>query len=107
MMSQQEGTEPNRFATQVGAHQVVASRRAVAFIKDYVDYPQNAFQAFGQVGLSRRIDDYPLLTDLPFRSDQALRDRGLGDEEGACNFYNAKPQAFLESARFDTRAHRR
>ena len=76
---------PRRSASShsVGPHPVVAARRRVAFVEDEVDDLEHRRQPRGQLGAARHLERHARLGQRPLGAHDPLRDRRLGDEEGA------------------------
>jgi hypothetical protein len=71
--------------------QLVAGRRSVAGVEDEVEDDQHGAQAIGQQMLGRDPERNAGGADLPLRTDEPLRHRRLGHEEGSRDLLGRQP----------------
>ena len=83
---------PRRSASSqsAGSHPVVAGGRRIALVEDEVDDLEHRGQARGELGAARNLERHVRLGERALRSDDALRDRRLGDEECARNLFGGQ-----------------
>ena len=77
----EELREPDRLVAEVGAHVVGAGRRRVALVEHEVEHREHRAQPLGEQVVGRDAERDAGAADLPLRTHEPLRHRGLGDEE--------------------------
>ena len=79
----EQSAEPDRLAAEILANEPIAAARRVAFVEDEVDDGQHRAESCRQLRrLGHTVRD-ARVADLPLRTNEPLRHRRLGDEEGA------------------------
>src|SRR5438067_11006747 len=91
-MFYQERRQANRFLAQIPAHQFIALRRLVAFVKQQVQSLQNCIQSFEEFGPSWYFECNLRFSNVLPRPHESLCDRDARGKEGSGEFL------FIEAA---------
>jgi hypothetical protein len=79
----EQPTQPQCLAAQVGPDEVVATAGRVSLVEDQIHHLQDPTQTLRQLGGRRDAVRNTRVGDLSLRPDETLAHRRLGDEEGA------------------------
>ena len=90
---------PDRFCTQVSAHQIVTARCGVSFVEQQIDHAQHTIDSRGQIVRAWWIDNYAMIPDLSFRTHETLRDRCLRREKRTRDLRGAEAAGGFECER--------
>ena len=100
----EDAGEPDRLVAEVGPNERTRRGR-VTLVEDQVQDGEHTRQAFGQeLGRRHAVGDRGL-ADLVLGADEALRHRGLGDQEGSGDLARGESAQGLQGER-DARLHR-
>src|SRR5207245_6640392 len=104
----QDPSQPERVLAQRGAHPVVARRCRVALVEDEVNHLEDRGETGGELGSPGHLEGHAGRRQRPLGPHDALRDRGLGDQEGPRDLVGreAAEQAQRESHARLGRVHR-
>ena len=81
-----DAAKPQRVFAERGAMPVVTRRGRVAFVENQIDHLQNICETFRKFSAARNFVGHVCIGECAFGADDALRDRRLGHEKGACDF---------------------
>jgi hypothetical protein len=79
----QQSSEPDRFRAEVVTHKPFAGGRRIALVENEVHNCQDGPQSRRKVGLTRNSVWNPRVANFALGSDQSLRHRRFGHQEGA------------------------
>ncbi len=91
--------EPDRVLAEVRAHEIRAGGSRVSLVEHEVQHGEHRAQPLREEVVRRYAERDARGANLPLRTDESLRHRGLGDEEGSSDLAGREPADLAQCQR--------